>query len=132
MKNLDKYGMNPAVTNFVRNELSKDLSVSARAIFEKAQKIFKDEGFTVIDVSDVVYHLSAEMKVTFEQVKKFIVSKYKHERLYGHSDKHKGDRVVRMYLDDVFKKGNSIISKHESNTGVVVSFTAQDIINFSS
>lgn len=70
------------------------------------------------------------MTVSFEQVKKFITSKYKHERLYGHSDKNKGDRIVSTYLDDVIKKGYSIISKHESNTGVAVSFTAQDIINF--
>jgi hypothetical protein len=70
------------------------------------------------------------MTVTFDQVKKFIVSKYKAERLYNHSDKGKGDRVVNMYLKDIVQKGRSNISKHESNTGDAITFTAQDVINF--
>lgn len=61
MSNLDKFGMNPVITNFVRNELTRDRTISSKEIFKKASESFKDEKFDVIEISDLVHHLSSEM-----------------------------------------------------------------------
>jgi hypothetical protein len=68
------------------------------------------------------------MTLTFAQVKAFLISKYKAERLYGHSDKGKGDRIVSRYLSELNENGRSIISRHESASGEVIPFTAADVV----
>ncbi len=67
MRNLDKFGMNPVITNFVRNELTKDRAIRSKAILEKVTAFFKDEDFfkheklDVTQIEDLVHHLASEM-----------------------------------------------------------------------
>lgn len=53
------------------------------------------------------------------ELKTFLVSKYKHDRLYGRGDEY-GDTVVRSRLEDLGRNGYDLISHHESKTGEVV------------
>lgn len=58
---------------------------------------------------------------TFDQMKAFLVERYKHERLYGRSghgwgDDY-GDVVVQSHLEDLRQLGYDVISKHEAANG---------------
>ena len=58
---LDVYGMNPVITNFVRNELTVDRSISTKEVFKRASEFFKNEQFDIIDISDLIHHLASSM-----------------------------------------------------------------------
>lgn len=64
------------------------------------------------------------MKPTFEQMKQFLVERYKHDRLYGErgwNDPNYGDRIVQATLDGLIEHGATCAaSRHESLTGRAV------------
>jgi hypothetical protein len=58
MKTCKIYGLDYSLINFVKNELTKNNSVQSKSVFIKAKKIFTKIEFDVIDISDLLYHLS--------------------------------------------------------------------------
>jgi len=64
---------------------------------------------------------------TFAQMKRFLVKRYKHDRLYGRSGREwfgggntYGDLIVNGRLRDLAEHGIDLISSNESGTGKVV------------
>ena len=58
MKTCKIYGLDYSLINFVKNELTENNSVQAKTVFIKAKRIFTKIKFDVIDISDLLYHLS--------------------------------------------------------------------------
>ncbi|MBE8233141.1 MAG: hypothetical protein HAW67_05340 [Endozoicomonadaceae bacterium] len=73
--------------------------------------------------------------ITFEEMKQYITSKYKHDRLYGRTAKtgwsdDYGDNIVQNYVNNMQRFEHGIISRHESSTGQIIRFEASDVKAF--
>jgi hypothetical protein len=62
---------------------------------------------------------------TFEQMREFLVERYKHDRLYGRSDEY-GNLVVNSRLDDLARNNVDLISHYEARRGDQIWFTFRD------
>ena len=51
------YGLNHGVINLVKNELIKG-NKDTLTLFNKACELFPLEDFTIIDIGDLIYHLT--------------------------------------------------------------------------
>lgn len=75
------------------------------------------------------------MPFTIAQLKKFLIAHYKHQRLYGRTERNGwhdkyGDNIVRSHARSLAKGSKSYIGRHESNDGQSRVFTAEDVIGF--
>lgn len=75
--------------------------------------------------------------VSFEEMKEFIVSCYKSERLYGRNkatgwDDGYGDRIVKGYFDQINGAcmNKCVVSRHESLCGLPIFFDSGAVIKY--
>lgn len=61
----------------------------------------------------------AKLLPNFATMKEYLVSLYKHERLYGRGAEY-GDTVVRSAIEYLEKHGRGVIGQYESRTGEAV------------
>lgn len=69
--------------------------------------------------------------VTFEQMKKFLVKRYRHDRLYGRDGTvwgNYGDAVTNSHLEALVEYGVGFISQHESVTGEAIKYSPADVL----